>query len=64
MTLKSKTANYSKSIYISKQPYILQKKQKKILVNTWTVDCYFVYFADYDHDLNNYKKGEIELESL
>ena len=24
----------------------LQPKQKKILVNSWTIDCYSFYFAD------------------
>ena len=54
-------------------PYIIEKtklnqsqqhKQKKILVNSQTIDCYSVYFADQGQDLNNYKKEEIEQESL
>ena len=59
--------------YIKTSPYTVEKtkltqnlqpKQKKILVNYWIVDCYFVYMADQGQDLNNYKKEEMEQESL
>ena len=51
VTLKSKKENCFKTI---KQPHIIEKtklnqslqpKQKKILVNSWAIDCYSVYFA-------------------
>ena len=33
-------------------------------MSSWIVDCYSVYFTDKCQDLNNYKKDEIEQESL
>ena len=61
-----------KCTYVKTNSYIIEKtklaqslqpKQKKIVVNSWTVDCYSIYFADQDQNLNNYKKDEIEQES-
>ena len=62
-----------KYTYIKTTPYIIEKiklnqslqpKQKKILVNSWTVGSYSVYFSDQGQDLNNYKKDEIEEEPM
>ena len=39
-----KTTPYS--IEKTKLTQSLQSKQKNILVKSWTVDCYFVYFAN------------------
>ena len=58
-----------KYTYIKTTPYTIEKtkfiqslqsEQKKILVNTWTVDCYLFIL----HTRSNYKKDEMEQESL
>ena len=41
---KYKTTTYIKEK--TKLNQSLQPKQNKILVNSWTIDCYSVYFAD------------------